>query len=120
MRARRTLLLSPALLAATLAAPRIALAQEAPRTARAQRGAVRVERMGRVEHPWGLALLDGERFLVTERNAVYLMGLVTRAEGAAARRADGRGNHILARGRCGARGRHAPGGRDRAAPLRTV
>ncbi|WP_301587918.1 PQQ-dependent sugar dehydrogenase [Sabulicella glaciei] len=65
MPTRRTLIFAPAL----LAAPHIALAHDAPRSASAQRGAVRVERMGQAEHPWGMAFLDGERFLVTERNA---------------------------------------------------
>lgn len=40
------------------------------RTLRTERGEVRVEIVASgVEHPWGLAFLEGDRFLVTERNA---------------------------------------------------
>lgn len=38
------------------------------RTLTTEVGEVQVERIARVEHPWGLAFLEGDRFLVTERN----------------------------------------------------
>ncbi|MCB4821648.1 PQQ-dependent sugar dehydrogenase [Roseicella aerolata] len=58
------------LLAAT-APGAVAWAQAAEtRSLRTERGELRVETIARgVEHPWGLAFLAGDRFLVTERNA---------------------------------------------------
>jgi len=62
-------LLGGGLLSAILAqTPSVRAQGNDRRTLRTDRGPVQVERIARVEHPWGLAFLSGDRFLVTERN----------------------------------------------------
>lgn len=78
---RRALLAFVPLL--TLPAVRRVRAQQA-RTLPTRHGAVRIETIAReVEHPWSLAFLEGDRFLVTERNSGKLrVGAVGRGLGA--------------------------------------
>jgi glucose/arabinose dehydrogenase len=63
--------LTLALAGALLATPMAAVASE--RTLETERGRVRVETLARVAHPWGLAFVGGDRFLVSERNSGRLM-----------------------------------------------
>ncbi|MDP3416903.1 PQQ-dependent sugar dehydrogenase [Falsiroseomonas sp.] len=60
-------------LASLFLLPSLAAATAQTRTLETEHGSVRVETLAQVEHPWGLAFLEGERFLVTERNSGRLM-----------------------------------------------